>query len=294
MYNRVLVLIQSLVFSSVLLAALLAAQGHASTRQAINTDGTVPKELQDAGIVEKLGAQVAIDDLRFTNEAGAVVPLSTYFRKGKPVVLNLVYYECPGLCSLVLNGLTQTLRELDWTPGNQFDVVTVSIDHREDAKLATTKKANYLKEYGRPEAAPGWHFLTGDEASIRALATQVGFGFKWDEKEQQYAHGAAIFALTPDARLSRILYGINYKVQDFRLSLLEASDGKIGTVIDRIILFCFRYNPMTRSYSLYLTNLMKGVSALTVLVGGTYLFIFWNRQRRMVRDLQLKESGTHV
>ncbi len=285
MYNRISASLLLLLFST-------SAFAIKTDPSAATLNGETPAILQDAGIVEKLGNQVVVDELKFMNEDGVVVPLSTYFRKGKPVVLNLVYYECPGLCNLVLNGQVKTLRELDWTPGNQFEIVTVSIDHREDAKLAANKKLSYLKDYGRPEAAPGWHFLTGDEQSIRALANQVGFGFKWDEKEKQYAHGAAIFALTPEGRVSRLLYGIEYKVQDFRLALLEASDGKIGTVIDRIIMFCFRYNPTTRGYSLYLTNLMKGISGLTVLVMSTYLFIFWNRQRRLVKDL--KESTSHV
>jgi protein SCO1 len=250
----------------------------------------IPQELKNAGITEHLGAQIGLQDVKLRDETGVAVTLDKYFQSGRPVVLNLVYYRCSGLCNYILNGFTDTLKDTDWTPGKQFEVVTVSIDHRETHVVASQKKENYLKLYGRPEAGQGWHFLTGDEAEVRKLAEQVGFGYEWNEKEKQFAHSAAIFVLTPQGKLSRYLYGIQYKPKDFRLALLEASNGKIGTVVDRLLMFCYRYDAHTRGYSLYITKLMQASSAGSVVVMGTYLGVFWRRQRR----IYLKESQKNV
>jgi protein SCO1/2 len=253
----------------------------------------VPDELKGASIVEKPGASVLLDDLSFKDEDGQAVPLKKFFNQGnKPVVLALAYYECPNLCTFVLNGITDALKGLDWVPGQQFELVTVSIDHREKPELAKAKKAAYLANLGKPQAAAGWHFLTGDEKSIRKLADSVGFGYKWVEQDQQYAHSAALFAITPDGRVSRTLYGIEYKPKDVKLALLEASGGKIGTVIDRLMLFCYRYNPQTHKYSVYLTQVMQAGGAGTVLIFGGYLAVFWNRQRRSTK--KQKEQTSHA
>jgi protein SCO1/2 len=240
----------------------------------------VPAELQGAGITEHPGDSVLLNDPAFRDENGTPVHLSQYFKNGKPVVLVLAYFECPNLCTFVLNGVTDAMKGLEWLPGKQFEVVTLSINPREKPELARAKKATYLASLGKPEAAAGWHFLTGDEGQIRKLAGAVGYGYKWMEQDKQYAHSAAIFVLTPDGRLSRYLYGIEYKPKDLKLALLEASNGKIGTVIDRILLFCYRYNPQTRKYSVYLTQLMQASGAGTVVVFGGYLAIFWRRQRK--------------
>ena len=161
-----------------------------------------------------------------------------------------------------------------------FDVVTVSIDPRETPELARAKKAAYIEALGKSEAAAGWHFLTGEESQIRALAQAVGFGYKWIAEDKQFAHSAAIYVTTPDGRLSRYLYGIEYKPKDLKLALLEASNGKIGTVIDRLLLFCYRYNPQTHKYSVYFAQLMRAGGAGTVVVFGGYMAMFWRRQRR--------------
>lgn len=239
----------------------------------------IPPELKDVGITENLGKSVDLS-LQFKNEDGNLVPLSSYFHKGRPVILTLVYYECPNLCNFLLNGFVTSLKPLDWTPGDKFDIVTVSINPKESTALANQKKASYLKAYGRPEAAAGWHFLTGDEDQIKKLALQVGFGFRYDAEDKQYAHSAALFALTPEGKISRYLYGIQFEVKDLRLALLEASNGKIGTVVERLMLFCYRYDPKTRKYSVYLTKLMQAGCGATVLIFGGYLGLFWRRQRK--------------
>jgi protein SCO1/2 len=240
----------------------------------------VPDELKGVGIKEHLGEMVSIQSLTFKDESGRSVQLSEYFKKGRPVLLNLVYYECPNLCNFMLNGLVTSLKTFDWTPGQKFEIVSVSINPAEKSELARLKKEAYMKAYGRPEAAEGWHFLTGEESQIQKLSAEVGFGYKYDEKEKQYAHGAAMYALTPTGKISRYLYGVEYPNKDLRLALLEASNGKIGTVVDRFLLFCYRYDPLTRKYSVYLTKLMQTGCGATVLIFGSYLLVFWRRQRK--------------
>ena len=245
----------------------------------------IPPELQAATITEKMGESVAVGDITLRDENGKAVLLKDFFHPGRPVILTMVYYGCPTLCGFFLTGFTDSLKLVDWTPGTQFEVVTVSIDHREGASLASDKKKAILDAYGRPAAVAGWHFLTGDEANIRKLAAQVGFGFRYDEKEKQYAHSAAAIVLTPDAKVSRYLYGISFFPKDVRLALLEASSGKIGTVLDRVFLFCYRYDPHARGYSLAVLKIMKAGGAGTVLAVGGYLLVFWRRQRRYTREV---------
>jgi len=237
----------------------------------------IPKELQAAGITEKLGGTVSIGELTFTNEEGREVPLASYFSRGRPVVVAMVYYECPNLCNFLLNGLTDTLKKMDWVPGRQFDVLAVSINPKEGHELAAKKKAAYIASYGRPEAASGWHLLTGKENQIKRLAFELGFGYSYDQKEKQYAHSAALFVLTPEGRLSRILYGIEFKPRDLKLALMEAADGKIGSVVDRFLLFCYRYDATSRSYSVYLFNVMRVAALVTVLVLFGTLGWAWRR-----------------
>lgn len=242
----------------------------------------LPVPLQSAGITEKLGARVSLDAIELRDEGGQPVRLRSVFARGRPVVLALVYYECPSLCSFVLNALIDALKGMDWSPGHQFEVVTVSIDPREGPELAAKKKEAYLRALGRPGAEQGWHFLTGTENQIKKLASELGFGYSYDEKEKQFAHSAGLFVLTPEGQLSRILYGINYKPRDLRLAVLEAGQGKIGTVVDRFLLFCYRYDPNSRSYSVYLFNVMRVAAALTVLVMAMAFGAVWLKQRRAV------------
>lgn len=246
--------------------------------QAIQKMAEKGPDLTGVGITEKLGEQVDLG-LQFTNEEGKVVRLGDFFTSKKPVVISLAYYECPMLCGVVLNGLVDGLKGMTWTPGNEFTVLNLSFDPKEKFDLAAAKKKNMIEALGKPNAAAGWHFLTGEENQIKTLATQLGFGYRWDENEKQYAHGAGIFVLTPEGKLSRVLYGIQYRPSDLRLSLLEASNGKIGTIIDRIVLFCFSYNPKLRQYSLVLYRVVQIGFIVTVLMLGA--FIAFTRMREL-------------
>ena len=258
---------------SVLLCAAAVA---VCSGQAI--DNVLPQELENVDIQEKLGTTVSLD-LEFTAENGYQVPLRQFFRSGKPVILNLVYYRCPMLCNLVLNGQTEAMKELAWTAGDQFEVVTISIDPQEQFNLAQAKKKWYLEIYGRPGAASGWHFLTDYQGNVARLAEQVGFSYKWDPRQEQWAHAAAIMLLTPDGRVSRYLYGVRYKERDLRLALAEASEGKLGTVGDKLLLFCFHYDPQAKSYVPFARNLMRAGGAASVAVLGMLLTFLWRRER---------------
>ncbi|MFL5814383.1 MAG: SCO family protein [Bdellovibrionia bacterium] len=258
--------------------------------EADTTSNEVPAAMQDIGIKEHLGSKVSIESLHFKNEKGETVALKDYFPSHRPVLLTLVYFECPNLCNLVLNGLTKSLGDMEWEPGKQFDIVAVSINPNEKPELAAAKKEAYLKMYGKPETAAGWHFLTGEEPQIRQLASEVGFLYKKDG--EQYAHAAALYALTPEGKISRYLYGIEFKPTDLKMALLEASNGKIGSVVDRILLFCYHYDPVTRKYSIYLTRVMTGGMAGSALFFGAYLAVFWNRERRRRPEQGSNEVGS--
>jgi protein SCO1 len=241
----------------------------------------LPAELEGIGVQEKLGDRIDLD-LQFTAENGYQVPLRRYFAKGKPVVLNLVYYSCPMLCNLVLNGQLAALKEVPWTPGNEFEIVTVSIDPMENWGLAASKKRYYMDAYGR-DAHAGWHFLTDYQGNVKKLAEQVGFSYRWDDKTRQFAHAASIMMLTPDGRVSRYLYGIRYKPRDVRLALGEASEGKLGSIGDKILMFCFHYDPAARSYVPFARNIMRAGGVLTILIfGGVLLFLFSRDRTRPV------------
>lgn len=237
---------------------------------------SLPAELEGVGIVERIGRDVD-KSLSFTNEDGYRVELGSFFHQGRPVLLNLVYYTCPMLCNLLLNGQTNTLRQIPWTPGNEFEIVTISIDSTETPKLAAQKKRTYLASYGRP--APGWHFLVDRDGNSKKLAEQVGFHYRYDERQQQYAHAAAVMILTPEGKLSRYLYGVQFKARDLRLALTEASEGKTGSAVDRLLLFCFHYDPQARSYVLFATNFMRAGGIAVVLVLGGALLSLWRKEK---------------
>jgi protein SCO1/2 len=255
-----------LALAVVVLGGLLSAQSREELK---------PKELEEVGVTEHLNEQVDLN-LTFIAEDGYPHALKEYFHAGRPVVLNLVYYTCKMLCNVVLNAQVQSLRKIDWTPGEQYEIVTVSIDPAENFQLAREKKASYLESFGRP--APGWHFLADNGGNVRALARQVGFGYKFDEGTAQYAHPAVVFVLTPEGKVSRYLYGVQFKPLDVRLALTEASQGKFG-VTDRILLFCYHYDPAAKGYVPFAQNIMKSGGILTVLLMSFILYRLWRRER---------------
>jgi protein SCO1/2 len=224
----------------------------------------VPPQLKEIGIDQNLDAQVPLD-LTFRDESGTPVQLEKYFHKGKPVILTLVYYECPMLCTLVLNGLTSSLRTLSFDVGKQFEIVTVSFNPNESPQLAAGKKRTYLDEYRRPDADQGWHFLTGEPAAIETLARSVGFRYRYDPDVKQFAHAAAIMVLTPSGRVARYFYGVEYAPRDLRLGLIEAAENRIGNPVDQLLLYCFHYDPATGKYSAAVLNIVRLGGALTVL-----------------------------
>ncbi|MBL8148806.1 MAG: SCO family protein [Blastocatellia bacterium] len=241
----------------------------------------VPPQLVDIKITEKLNTKIDLN-LTFVDESGRTVALSEYFNKGRPVVFNLVYYGCPMLCGLVLKGVTNGLKQIPGNPGIDFEVITISIDPKETSSLAAAKKDAVLTDYGRPNAGTGWHFLIGQEANIKAIADQVGFGYRYDEKQQQYAHAAVTMLLTSDARISRYLYGLEYQPRDLRLGLTEAAEGKYGSTIDKFLLFCFHYDAKAGSYVFFATNVMKAGGVLTILILAFVLVNLWRQDRDRV------------
>jgi protein SCO1/2 len=247
----------------------------------------VPQELDGVGVSEHLGERLDLSGIELTDSVdGKPKKLAEFFTSGKPVILNLVYYECPMLCTMVLNGLTDGIKGLQWSVGQEFRMVTVSINPKDSSQMASAKKEVYLEEYfdgakrNSDVAKAGWHFLTGTEEQIKKLSIQVGFNFKYDAVQKQYAHPAVTFILTPEGVVSRYLYGVTYQPKDLKLALLEASQGKIGNVLDRLLMFCYHYEPSARGYSLQAFRVMQLGAALTTLLLGSYLGIFWTRQRK--------------
>ncbi len=225
---------------------LLAIVGAANQCGRLQAEVSLPPLLKKVGFAQRLDAQLPLE-LPFIDDQGRTVTLGDYFHD-RPVILVLAYYRCPMLCTLVLNGLTQSLFDVPFDAGKQFEIVTVSIDPRETPELAAAKKKTYVTRYGRPGAAAGWHFLTGPQTSIAPLAEAVGFRYTYDAKRDEYAHAAGIVVATPGGRLARYFYDVRFRPRDVRLALVEASAGKIGTPIDQILLYCFHYDPTEGKY----------------------------------------------
>ena len=252
-----------------------------------NQKVALPAALQGVGIQQKLDQQVPLN-LEFRDEAGRAVPLSSFFH-GKPVLLALVYYRCPMLCTQILNGVASSLKAVSFDPGRDFEVVSVSFDPKDTPELAAAKKQSYLRRYGRPDTANGWHFLTGDPANIKALTDAVGFHYKYDAASDQFAHASGIMILTPEGRLSRYFYGVEFAPRDVRLGLVEASANQIGNPVDEALLFCFHYDPATGKYGAFAINLLRAAGAGFALIGGAVLLVAWRREvragRRTVRHV---------
>jgi protein SCO1/2 len=241
-----------------------------------------PEMLRDVGLDQNLEAQLPLD-LVFYDEAGEAAPLRQYFGE-KPVVLSLVYYECPMLCNQVLNGLVESLRTLSFDVGEQFHVVTVSFDPDETSAFAAAKKKSYIQQYGRNGADRGWHFLTGDTIAIKQLTQTVGFRYKYDSKTDQFAHASGIMVITPQGKIARYFYGVEYSARDLRFALVEASANRIGSPVDQVLLYCFHYDPLTGKYGVVIMNVLRLAAIITVAALGTFMLVMFRRDRRQRID----------
>lgn len=241
----------------------------------------LPEALKKVGIEQKLGVQLPIDT-ELKDEDGRIVKLGSFFGKGRPVIVAFVYYECPMLCNQVLNGLTGSLKGISFDAGREFDVVAISFDAREfeKADLAKNKKASYMERYGRPGTEKGWHFLTAAQESIDKATSAAGFSYKWDEKSNQFAHAAGVMIATPDGKLSRYFYGIDYAPKDLKFGLMESAESKVGNAAEQLLLYCYHYDPATGKYGLAILRVMRLGGILTLIGMGVMGFVFWRRNKR--------------
>jgi protein SCO1/2 len=272
--------------ASCLAAIVLAA---APSRAQLNS---MPPILREVSISQNLNGQVPAD-LVFRDENGNAVRLGDYFGT-RPIVLSLVYFDCPALCTEVLNSQLRSMQAISLNLGKDFEAITVSFEPKDTPALAKAKRDVYAGEYGRPGAAQNWHFLTGEAQSINALTKSVGFHYAYDPAIKQYAHAAAIMLLTPDGRVDRYFYGVQYPPRNFRLGLVDASHGKIGTLTDQALLFCYQYDPETGKYGMVVMNVVRAGGALTLLVLGIFMFVMFRRDRRHPVVSHAANSGAKV
>jgi protein SCO1/2 len=244
---------------------------------------TVKKIFDEVGIDQKLNDNVPLDCV-FNDENGKQVTLGEYFHQSKPVILSLVYYECPMLCTQILNGMATSLKNLEFSAGKEFTVLSISINPDEKPPLAKKKQKTYVAEYGRAGAENGWHFLTGDEPSIKKLADAVGFHYVYDPETKVYAHASGIMVATPEGKLARYFYGVEYEPRDLRFAIMEASKENIGSPVDKLLLLCYHYDPMTGKYGPVIQNVLRIGGALTILVVGGMIFLLIRRDRHKLRE----------
>jgi protein SCO1 len=263
---------------SLMLAAALGSPASAQYFTSPETKTIPPPGLEGVGIDQRLNELVPLN-LTFKDEQGKTVRLGEYFHDGRPVILNLVYYQCPMLCTEVLNGLTAALKVIHFEPGKQFEVVTLSIDPRETPQLAANKKEMYLKRLGNPDAAKGWHFLTGEQTQIAALADAAGWHYRYDPKLDQFAHAAGIVLITPEGKIAQYYYGVEYSAKDMRLGIVEASQNKIGSLADEVLLYCYHYDPRTGRYGATITNIIRIAGLLTVIVLGSAIVLLFRNEK---------------
>jgi len=264
-----------------LLVTLLLCAGNAGAQQNASVKVDI---LSDIGIDQHLDEQIPLE-LTFRDEYGDTVALRDYFGE-QPVILSLVYYECPMLCSMILNGLLTSLKPLKFEVGKDFQVVTVSFDPTEGPELALRKKESYIQQYPHDGAQNGWHFLTGDEASIKALTEAVGFRYKYNPETKQYAHASGVMVLTPEGKLSKYFYGIEYPSRDLEFGLVEASNNEIGTFADQVLLYCYHYDPTTGKYGVAIMNIIRVLGTLTVVILVSFMVV-------MLRRDHLKKKRVH-
>ena len=282
--RRPMIIARRLVFSCLLLSAscrLASAQPgmpqpnsplYSGGSQAGQTSTGLPPALKNVGLDQRLNEQIPLDAI-FKDEAGREVRLGQFFGN-KPVVLSLVYYNCPMLCTQVLNGMLGSFKQVAFNIGDQFEVVTVSFDPRETPQLAVAKKDTYVKAYNRPEVNAGWHFLTGDETNIKRLTEAVGFRYVWDQQTNQFAHASGIMVMTPEGKIANYFYGIEYSPKDLRLALVESSQNKISSPVDALMLYCYHYDPATGKYGAVVMNIVRLAGVVTmVLIAGLLLVL---------------------
>ena len=237
-----------------------------------------PAILEEIGVDEKLGEKIPLD-LRFANSEGDSVSIGELMKDGKPVLLNPLYYECPVLCNLVLEAVYKVVNELAWSPGTDYTIISFSIDPEETPAMAASTRDQYLSSLNRPGAEQGWHFLTGQKESISKLTDAVGFRYKYDERTGEYLHLASIMMVSPDGTITRYLYGAAFREFDLRNALNEAADGTIGSTLERVMFYCFTYDPSSQSYVPVAMNIMKLGGLATVIFLGIFLSVFWRRER---------------
>lgn len=260
-------------------AQKLLGPARQSAMQDSNLKPALPGTLANVGIDQKLNQSLPLD-LTFKDEFGRDVQLREFFKAGKPVILAPVYYRCPMLCTQILNGVVGSLKAISLDPGKDFEVVAVSFDPKDTPEIAASKKQTYLRRYGRQNTANGWHLLSGDEANIKPLMDAAGYRYQYDPATDQYAHASGVMIVTPDGRLSRYFYGVEYAPRDMRLGLVEASQNKIGNPVDQFLLFCFHYDPATGKYGAVAMNIVRAAGAAFVLVCGTFLAIVLRRDMK--------------
>ena len=259
----------------------LAAQGGPGgmPREAAGpASSETPKPLENVTFEQRLETRLPLD-ARFKDEAGRDVTLGDYFGK-RPVVLAFVYYSCPMLCTQILNGVSSAVKAMPFTVGEDFDVVYVSFDHRETPQVAAEKKAAQLEDYHQAATAAGWHYLTGSEASIATVTAAAGFSYRWDEPSGQFAHVSGVLVVTPDGRLSRYFYGVEYSPKELRMALVESGEGKIGSAVDQLLLYCYHYDPATGKYGVIAMNVVRLGGALTLILLGGFIWVMRRRERR--------------
>lgn len=247
-----------------------------------------PAELQGIDVEEHLNSIIPLD-FHFIDDHGDSVTLAKYFHQKKPVILIMGYYSCPMLCGLVMNAVSETVKKIPLTFGKDYQIVSVSIDTAETDVIASAKKKEHLKQIGVPENSDGWMYLTGEGSQSRGLADAIGFEYYYDAKKEMYAHAAVIVILTEEGKISRYLYGVEYNPNDLRLALLEAAQGKVGNTIDRIILYCYHYDPQAGGYVIFAGNVMRAGGVLTLVAVGFFVGILWIRDRR--KKAAAKSSG---
>lgn len=241
--------------------------------------GEVPAEIKDVGVEEKLGQKIDLATM-VTDEHNQQVPLSSFFKSHKPVILSPIYFSCPNICNFHLNGLVDVLKNVDWSPGNQFEVVAFSFDSKEKSDIASAKKESYMKMYNRPGTEAGFHFVTADEATIQKLTSEVGFKFKWNDQIKEWAHASAAIILSDDGTISRYLPGIQFEPRDVKLALNEAANGKVGNIVDSVLLYCFKFDRHQSKYGLQAFRVMQLAGALTAAILAAWLIPVLIRAKR--------------